>query len=97
MKNSIILTASLLLACSGVCAEEKAGGKASDPASRTVVFEEAGGQGMKEIDAGSPPSSAYPPDGGVDDSGAMPPYESYDPNTGLRNAVPSDSDGEFDE
>ena len=83
--------------CAGACgAEEYIKGKPTDPASQTVVFEEAGGSGGGAIDTG-PVGNRYPNDGGVDDSGAMPSYESYDPNTGLPNYVPSDSFGEFDE
>jgi hypothetical protein len=88
-----------VLACvlyAGACAaEEDAKGKGADPASQTVVFEEAGGSGEKAIETG-PVRNRYPNDGGVDDQGTQPEYESYDPNTGLPNYVPSDNYGEFD-
>jgi hypothetical protein len=97
MKNLIMTGVFACALCAGGYAEEYMKGKASYPASQTVVFEEAGGAGAKTIDSGPSPRTSYPNDGGVNDSGALPPYESYDPNTGLKNVVPSDSSGEFDE
>jgi|GEM_PF-6590701 hypothetical protein len=97
MKNLIMTGVFACALCAGVFAEEDIKGEASHPAGQTVVFEEAGGAGAKTIDSGPSRSTSYPNDGGVNDSGAMPPYESYDPNTGLENVVPSDSSGEFDE
>jgi len=97
MKNLIMTGALACALCTGVYAEEDVKGKGTDPASQTVVFEEAGASEPKSIETGNPRNPDYPRDGGVDDSGAMPPYESYDPNTGLKNVVPSDSSGEFDE
>lgn len=98
MKYFILTGALVCVLCAGVYAEEDVKGKSANlasPASQTVVFEEAGGSGEKAIETG-PVRNRYPNDGGVDDSGAMPPYESYDENTGLPNYVPSDSYGEFD-
>ena len=93
----LILTGVLAcVLCAGAYGADKyIKGKPTDPASQTVVFEEAGGSGEEAVDTG-PAGNRYPDDGGVNDSGAMPPYESYDPNTGLPNYVPSDSFGEFD-
>ncbi len=95
MKYFVLTGALACVLCTGAFgAEEDMKGKAS-AASQTVVFEEAGGSGEKAIETG-PVRNRYPNDGGVDDSGAMPVYESYDENTGLPNYVPSDSYGEFD-
>lgn len=84
------------MACCGVFAAEEPQGKPSAPASQTVVFKEAGGAGGDQDVGGSDTRDQAPNDGGVDDAGTMPQYQSYDQNTGLPNDVPSDSYGEFD-
>ncbi len=98
MKYFVLTGALACVLCTGAFgAEEDMKGKASaaSAASQTVVFEEAGGSGEKAIETG-PVRNRYPNDGGVDDQGTQPEYESYDPNTGLPNYVPSDNYGEFD-
>ncbi len=96
MKYFVLTGALACVLCAGAFgAEEDIKGKSTDPASQTVVFEEADGSGEKAIETG-PVKNRYPNDGGVDDQGTQPKYESYDPNTGLPNYVPSDNYGEFD-
>jgi hypothetical protein len=93
----LVLTGALACAlCAAVYAEEDVKGKPASPAGQTVVFEEAGGSGEREIETG-PARSRQPNDGGVDDAGVMPSYETYDDTTGLPDYVPSDSYGEVDE
>ena len=82
--------------CTLVCAEEKTKANTTSSAAQTVIIEEASGSGIKEIDNGRRPRNGNPNDGVVNDSGAMPSYETYDPNTGLPNKVASDAAGEFD-
>lgn len=95
MKYFVLAGALACALCAGAFgAEEDIKGKSTDSASQTVVFEEAGGSGEREIDSGRPRRTAYPNDGGV--AGTMPSDESYDENTGLPDYVPSDTAGEFD-
>ncbi len=82
--------------CAGAVAEEYVKGKPTDPASQTVIMEVAGAPGEKATDAAGKGPQAGPDDGGVDDAGTMPSYESYDENTGLPDRVPSDISGQFD-
>lgn len=99
MKYFILTGALACVLCAGVYAEDDIKGKGTSPASRasqTVVFEEAGGSGEREIETG-PVKNRYPNDGGVDDSGAMPANQSQDEISGLPDSVPSDSYGEVDE
>jgi hypothetical protein len=96
MRNMILAGAMMFALCANAVAEEDVKGKGASTAGKTVIFEEAGGEGPRTIDAGGPARNKYPDDGGVDDAGTMPPYESYDENTGLPDRVPSDTAGQFD-
>jgi len=96
MRNLVLTGALACALCAGAVAEEDIKPKGTSPASQTVIFEEAGGSGEKALDEGGPDKNIYTNDGGVDDAGTMPPYESYDENTGLPDTVPSDTAGQLD-
>ena len=95
MRHLVLAGLMICAVCAVGVAAENAPAKTSEQTSQTVVFEEAGGSGERAIDTGDPRQKG-PNDGGVNDAGTMPSYESYDPNTGLPNDVASDSSGEFD-
>jgi hypothetical protein len=95
--RGLVLTGALACAlCAGAIAEEDIKGKPTDPASQTVIIEEADGTGQKAIDESGQDRETRPNDGGVDESGAMPSDESYDENTGLPDRVPSDTEDQLD-
>ena len=64
-------------------------------AAETAMTEDDESAGLKEIYTGEgderPPETEY----GVDRPSVMPPYETYDEDTGLHDAVESDAVGEF--
>lgn len=88
------------LAASAACAEGDAAKRGASGAAQTVVMHEAGGRGEKEIDERAAneggPSSPKSFDYGTGDEALMPMGDTYDPNTGLPDKVPSDSYGQFD-
>jgi hypothetical protein len=99
MKHLIVASLLTCVAWSGaVAGEDKA--ESADRAARTVVMHEAGGGGAKSLDVKTKydggPQSPDSFDYGSGSKALMPMGDTYDPNTGMPDMVPSDSYGEFD-
>lgn len=88
MKYACLVVLAALTLCAGACDAK-------------VVKDAAAGEGViieKPIDVGPVKEKPVEEDYGVGSEGEreMPSRENYDPNTGLPNVVPSDSDGEME-
>lgn len=81
----------LFSSCACEAKEVKGNTKAED-----VAIKEGPSRNEKQIDTGSEEGDVLEETSETNTGVAMPPYESYDPNTGLPNVVESDTTGELE-
>lgn len=95
MKYLVIGCALLCICFAGVCRAEDAKGKvASD---KVEVIKVGGEEGMKHIDTSGGNAMEASSNWGLNKKRVMPPYQTYDQQTGMPNNVESDTAGEIKE